>query len=159
MEVCASDKRSRISDTNSIFSDIHTRNVAFAIPASVLTCDDELSRRLGAPELGHVKRLDGEPLEQGKPRYIVRPSSFPIDSSNLSETVKIVDFGEAFFDADPPTTLRTPLVVRAPEVLLGDQLNHRVELWGMGCLVRCKLGFHISSGKKRFANHLSSYSS
>lgn len=90
---------------------------------------------LGTPELGPVQRVDGKPLEPGVPRYIVRPSSFPIDSFALSEAIKIVDFGEAFFDAEPPVTLRTPLAVRAPEVVFGDRIDHRVDPWGVGCLV------------------------
>lgn len=110
--------------------------MAFALSPSSLTCDDELSKRLGTPEIGQVQRSDGEPLEPGVPRYIVRPSSYPVDSSTLSGPVKIVDFGESFLDTDPPTTLRTPLAVRAPEALFGDQIDHRVDLWGMGCLVR-----------------------
>lgn len=66
------------------------------------------------------------------PEYLVRPASY---SSQLSDTVKIIDFGESLLQQTVPATLRTPLVTRAPEVIFGDKLDYRVDLWSLGCLV------------------------
>ena len=52
-----------------------------------------------------------------------------------SPTVKIIDFGEAFFKDSVPGTLHTPLSVRAPEVIFGDAFDRRVDMWSAGCLV------------------------
>ncbi|KAF5020096.1 hypothetical protein F66182_7884 [Fusarium sp. NRRL 66182] len=40
--------------------DLHTRNLAFALAPSSLTCDDELFERRGTPETGQVQRLGGK---------------------------------------------------------------------------------------------------
>lgn len=48
-----------------------------------------------------------------------------------SPTIKIIDFGEAFFADSSPRTLHTPLSVRAPEVVFGDPLDRQVDLWSM----------------------------
>lgn len=71
------------------------------------------------------------------PEYLVSSASFPQGLSlDSSSSFKLIDLGEAFFERDPPGTIHTPLVVRAPEVILGERADHRVDLWGMGCLVR-----------------------
>ncbi|KPM42257.1 hypothetical protein AK830_g4292 [Neonectria ditissima] len=118
-----------------VHGDLHTRNIAFALPLLDSAGEDELSRILGKPELGQVRRVNGEPLESGVPKYLVRPSSYPSSVLSLPDSVKIVDYGESFLDTDPPATLHTPLAVRAPEVVLGDSFDHRVDLWSMGCLL------------------------
>lgn len=116
-------------------TDLHTGNVAFTLPLLGSTREDELPILFGKPELGQIRRVSGGPLEPGIPEYLVRPLTYPLSTSSLSESVKIVDYGESFFDTDPPATLRTPLAVRAPEVVLGQSFDHRVDLWSMGCLV------------------------
>lgn len=119
-------------------TDLHTRNIAFTLSLSDSASEDELFRLLGKPEFGQVRRVNGQALETGVPEHLVRPSSFPPSVSSLSDSIKIVDYGESFFDTDPPATLHTPLAVRAPEIVLGDSFDHRVDLWSMGCLV-CRL--------------------
>ncbi|KAH8174087.1 protein kinase domain-containing protein [Sarocladium implicatum] len=116
--------------------DLHAGNVTFTCPALDVSSDLELYRLLGWPEFGQVRQTSGEPLEPGVPRHVVRPSRFPYIMSSLPESVKLVDYGESFLDTAPPDTLHTPLPVRAPEVLLKDKIDHRVDLWGISCLVR-----------------------
>lgn len=133
MEVCAI--KSLNASRRLIKSDLHTRNIAFTLPDCDSMGEDELYKILGKTELGDVKRVNGQSLDPGVPKYLVRPSSYPLIVKSLPHSVKIVDYGEAFFNTDPPATLRTPLVVRAPEVVLGDKFDHRVDLWSLGCLV------------------------
>ena len=94
----------------------------------------EFIRILGKPEIGHVHRNDGKCLEPGIPEYIVRPAR--TYSLPLSNTIKIIDFGESFSLQNVPRTLHTPLAVRAPEVIFQDRLDYRVDLWSLGCMVR-----------------------
>jgi serine/threonine protein kinase len=93
-----------------------------------------LKDRVGDP-LNTSGRVDGEKLDSGIPEYLVRPSVYPLSVSSLPDSVKIVDYGESFFDTEPPATLHTPLAVRAPEIVFGDRFDHHVDLWSMACLV------------------------
>lgn len=101
---------------------------------------------LGQPEIGLVQRSDGKALEPGVPEYIVRPALYRTHSWRTSNQIKIIDFGESFLHSTVPQTLHTPLPVRAPEVIFGDRLDYRVDLWSMGCMV----GRITKSGKFRF---------
>ncbi|KAI0586197.1 Protein kinase [Pyrenophora tritici-repentis] len=69
------------------------------------------------------------------PEYLVWPSMYLTDVYLLQQQIKIIDFGESFLHNDVPETLHTPAVVRAPEVIFGDKLDYRVDLWNMGCMI------------------------
>ena len=115
--------------------DLHTRNLAFAIPFLHDLSEAELFQKLGSPKIGAVTRKDGNPLEPGVPEYLVWSTSYPVDLSLPQQQIKIVDFGQSFSGKDIPETIRTPLCVRAPEVFFGEKLDYRVDLWSAGCLV------------------------
>jgi serine/threonine protein kinase len=89
---------------------------------------------LGKPEIGYVRRTDGKPLEAVVSEYIFRPSVVRFQSW-LSHEIKIIDFGEASLQSSVPKTIRTPLAIRAPEFVFKNLLDHRVDLWSMGCSV------------------------
>lgn len=116
-------------------SDLHTRNLVLNIPAIDSLTEEQFLQKLKDPEYGAVQSLEGEPLDPSVPEYLVWPSSYPTDRVSSSDSIRIVDFGESFQVYDSPQTLHTPLVVRAPEALFGDQLDYRVDLWSMGCMV------------------------
>lgn len=102
--------------------------------------EKEFMETLGKPDIGHVHRHDGNALEPGIPEYIVRPAkTYRYSTWPLSNIIKIIDFGESFLQQTAPETLHTPLTVRAPEVIFGDRLDYRVDLWSLGCLV-CMIG-------------------
>ncbi|KAF2126322.1 hypothetical protein P153DRAFT_377938 [Dothidotthia symphoricarpi CBS 119687] len=69
------------------------------------------------------------------PRYLVNSTVCLANFSSSSHTIKIVDFGESFLGHDIPDSFHTPLPVRAPEIVFGDKLNYRVDLWSMGCML------------------------
>jgi serine/threonine protein kinase len=92
-------------------------------------------RKMGKPEIGEVRRKDCNEKGTHVPDYIVRPKTFPVRVSNYSDSIKLVDFGESFVKDSPPMTLRTPLPVRAPEVIFGDVLTANVDLWSTACMV------------------------
>ncbi|QDS72140.1 hypothetical protein FKW77_004169 [Venturia effusa] len=115
--------------------DLHTRNLAFAIPPVHSLSGEEFMQKLGEPEIGLVRRNDGKPLEPSMPRYLVRPTSYPVDLSKPSQSIKIIDVGESFLDDDVPDILHTPLPLRAPEIIFGEKPDHRVDLWSMGCML------------------------
>jgi serine/threonine-protein kinase SRPK3 len=123
-------------DAPLICADLHVRNLAFVIPSLHTLTEAELVQKLRRPEIGAVTRVDGEPLESNFPVYLVRPTSYLTDVSLSQQQIKIIDFGESFTNNIVPETLHTPLCVRAPEVIFGEKLDYRVDLWSVGCMVR-----------------------
>ena len=97
--------------------------------------EEEFLQKLGQPDTGQVRRKDDQPLAPGVPRYLVRPTSYPIDLISSFNSIKIVDFGQSFLSSQCPGVLKTPLPVRAPEIIFNDKLDYRVDLWSMACLV------------------------
>ncbi|KAJ4226658.1 hypothetical protein NW760_008729 [Fusarium oxysporum] len=128
--------------------DLHTRNIALEIPELHLLSERCFIARLGEPEMGLVTRRDGKSLSSNIPTCIVRPSSFrhkDVQRLLSSPSIQIIDFGEAFFNYDALNTLHTPLPVRAPEIVFGDRLDNRVDLWSTGCLM-----FELVTGQPPF---------
>jgi serine/threonine-protein kinase SRPK3 len=124
---------------------LHTRNIAFTIPAIHSLCEEEFFQKLGKPKIGLLRRNDGKPLEPGMPKHLVRPTSYPADLSTSSHPIQIVDFGESFLRDDIPGVLHTPLPIRAPEIIFGETLDYRVDLWSMGCMVSLDIKRNIES--------------
>lgn len=115
---------------------MHTRNLALVVSGLDFLNEQDFIARLGEPEIGAVTRFDGGPLTDNIPTQIIRPALFRRrDLMRSCPSIKIIDFGEAFFSNNAPSTLHTPLSVRAPEIVFGDRLDHRVDLWSAGCLV------------------------
>lgn len=102
--------------------------------------ESQILERLGKPDTSSIKSTDGKALTSNFPPYLVdrvSPGGKYLRESLLNfPMAKIIDFGESFFNDQAPTTLHTPLVVRAPEAIFQDQIDHRVDLWSTGCLVR-----------------------
>jgi len=97
--------------------------------------EEKFTEMLGTPEIGEVRRSDGEDMDPGIPEYIVRPASYQTHSWSSTQSIKIIDFGESFLRTAVPQTLHTPLAVRAPEVIFQDRIDYHVDLWSMGCMV------------------------
>ncbi|KAJ9362140.1 hypothetical protein DTO027B9_571 [Paecilomyces variotii] len=128
--------------------DFHTRNLAFTMPSMDIS-EEEFIELLGTPEISYVQRSNGKALEPNIPEYIVRPASYRTFPWRSSNSIKIVDFGESFLPTTIPQTLHTPLPVRAPEVIFGDRLDYRVDLWSMGCML-----FELFVGQPPFDSFL-----
>ncbi|KAF4483451.1 CMGC SRPK kinase [Fusarium agapanthi] len=126
--------------------DLHTRNLALVVSDLNFLNEEDFIARLGKPKTGPVSRSDGGPLAHSVPTQIIQPAFFRRRDIMLScPSIKIIDFGEAFFSDNAPSTLHTPLPVRAPEVVFGDQLDRRVDLWSAGCLI-----FELITGQPPF---------
>ncbi|KAJ5309333.1 uncharacterized protein N7443_001794 [Penicillium atrosanguineum] len=111
--------------------------------------EDAFFEMLGKPETGQVQRRDGKEHELGVPEYIVKPTSYRSRLWNSAQSIKIIDFGESFLCPAVPQTLHTPLSVRAPEVIFQDKIDHRVDLWSMGCML-----FELFTGQPPFDTFL-----
>lgn len=99
--------------------------------------ENELISKLRAPETGAITHVDGLPLSQYMPEYLVW-SAIPSKNLIIQDQFKIIDFGQSFESGKRPAKLNTPTVLRAPEVIFGDDWDKRVDLWTMGCTVRSR---------------------
>ncbi|KAG6120001.1 hypothetical protein E4U14_004337 [Claviceps sp. LM454 group G7] len=128
--------------------DLHARNLAVVVPDLDSLDEEDFIAKLGKPETGAVIRMDGAPLTHNVPTHLTRSASFQrrdfMPSSSCSY-IKMIDFGEAFFSNDAPSTLQTPLYLQAPEIVFGDRLDRRVDLWSAGCLI-----FELVTGQPPF---------
>ncbi|KAG6171134.1 hypothetical protein E4U35_006572 [Claviceps purpurea] len=124
--------------TNNIgHGDLHTGNLAIVVPGLDALNEEDFITRLGKVETGAVTKLDDGPWAPNVPTEIIRPALFQGQDIMAAPcpSIKIIDFGEAFFGDDAPSTLKTPRVLQAPEIVFGDQLDLRVDLWSAGCLI------------------------
>ncbi|KAL6914795.1 hypothetical protein FSST1_012555 [Fusarium sambucinum] len=126
--------------------DLHTKNIVLALPDLSSLSEKDFVARLGEIATGAVTRIDGRPLEDNFPNQIIRPASFRGFDNILSRpSVKIIDFGQAFLGNNAPTTLQNPVYLQPPEVVFGDLLDRRVDLWSAGCLI-----FELITGQPPF---------
>lgn len=115
--------------------DLHTRNIAFTLPSLDSMSEKALLAKLGTPRKSLIRASNQGPLPPGMPKYLVWPTDTFAGMSDLETPTKIIDFGESFLPGDRPQHLHTPLALRAPELLLGDEWDFRVDLWALGCAV------------------------
>ena len=108
------------------------------MPDLDLLDEQQFFENFGEPEKAVVHSTDGV-VSTNAPSYIVDPFSFTgraiRESLGALSTAKLIDFGESFLEGQSPPVIHTPLAVRAPEVIFGDEMDCRVDMWSMGCLV------------------------
>ncbi|KAG6283807.1 hypothetical protein E4U46_007630 [Claviceps purpurea] len=124
--------------TNNIgHGDLHTQNLAIVVPGLDSLNEEDFIARLGKFVTGAVIKKDDGPWAPNVPTQMIRPAIFREEDVLAAPcpSIKIIDFGEAFFSDDAPSTLRTPFVLQAPEIVFKDRLDPRVDLWSAGCLI------------------------
>ncbi|KAK8238670.1 kinase-like protein, partial [Phyllosticta capitalensis] len=117
--------------------DLHAGNLSCVMPPLDHLDEHEFCEKFGEIDTYNMKRKDGKPIGPGVPRYLVLPGAFPKFFFPVSNdiNVKIVDFGESFLKGKAPETVDTTQCLKPPEVMFGDPLDHRLDMWSMGCLL------------------------
>ncbi|KAG5959016.1 hypothetical protein E4U56_005168 [Claviceps arundinis] len=134
--------------TNNIgHGDLNTQNLAIVVPGLDSFSEEDFTARLGDFVTGAVIKEDDGPWAPNVPTQMIRPVIFDEEDVLAAPcpSIKIIDFGEAFFSDDAPSTLNTPSALRAPEIVFKDRLDLRVDLWNAGCLI-----FELVSGVPLF---------
>lgn len=119
--------------------DFHVGNICFTAPALAHASEADLLRSLEQTQIGYTRGPLNIISKPNMPKYLVRPSHVPASNASLAASINIIDFGQSFTASARPSTLRTPLVFRPPEILFEDDFDYRVDLWSMGCTVRLRM--------------------
>ncbi|KAK0739484.1 kinase-like domain-containing protein [Apiosordaria backusii] len=112
--------------------DIHMGNVQFCLPDLKPASPESIIQHLGPPQVGKIARRDGRPLEPGIPEYLVEPTEFSPKIYPRLREIKLIDLGESFFFAQPPTQISTPMSHHPPELVFQRVLSKAVDIWNLG---------------------------
>ena len=95
----------------------------------------------------------GEDAGTSAPEYLVQPASFSsIASENISETITLVDLGEAFLEsATPSRGVGTPVSYCSPELIFKRDASRWSDIWALSCTM-----FEIRSGSPLFGSFINS---
>jgi serine/threonine-protein kinase SRPK3 len=93
-------------------------------------------KKMGQPQIHEPSRKDGKPLPKGFPIQIVKSAEWKEWNSEKEEAdIRLVDFGNTFEQGHEPAHLAQPNSLRAPETILSDKFDYRVDLWDAGVTV------------------------
>ncbi|KAJ0413153.1 kinase-like domain-containing protein [Aspergillus carlsbadensis] len=123
--------------------DLSQSNLLFSVKNLTSVEDGQLARddKVSDP----VQRKDGL-IDRWAPKYLAL--SQPLDEYVDVEpgfSIKISDFGGAFFLSDPPAKLVTPVPLRSPEFMITNTINKDQDIWSLGCLI-----FELFAGRPLF---------
>ena len=125
--------------------DIHIKNMAFKMPKLDTCSIEQVYEFLDFPDKQVVTRTDGKPPGPEVPPYTVSPANLPKLGSSPTDHISILDFGEASFASEPRKKWHTPILLQAPEALLGEPVGQPADIWAFACTV-----FAIFSNKSLF---------
>lgn len=98
----------------------------------------KLFEMLGDSKTDALVRLDGEPLGQGVPSYLVKSAEWigwPADDDDDDEEVRIIGLGQVFHHSTVPEKLAQRNDGQAPEIIFTGRFDYRVDLWRLGIVV------------------------
>ena len=98
--------------------------------------EKDLYNLIGWPEIEVPTRESKKEIPPSVPRYVVKPASFHnLGPEWVKASVRVIDFGVAFFVDDPPEYLATPPSSTAPEVWFEKAAGRSTDLWALGCAI------------------------
>lgn len=105
--------------------------------------DEQVCALLGPVKHERLRLRNGSRSDQA-PKYVVQRPTFPslVNTPNQLNTVRIVDFGEAFPVDQPRKTLGVPVGLGyfPPELCFGYQASAASDVWELACLIFQTLG-------------------
>ena len=114
---------------------MHLKNIAFRLPNLDSWPTEKLYSEIGSPIEQVVNRNDNQPLGSEAPPYAVPAAAFWELGRPPTNDISILDFGEASFATEPRTKWHTPILLQAPEALLGEPVGQSADVWAFACTV------------------------
>ncbi|PWY94241.1 kinase-like protein [Aspergillus sclerotioniger CBS 115572] len=118
-----------IHDAGMGHGDISGANIAFSGSRLSKASKEEIFEVLGTPEIDRLSRTDGQPLEKGVPRHLVKVANWMEWIDEDDEDIRILDLGEK------PIKLAQPGPLRVPETIFTECFDYKVDLWRAGCML------------------------
>lgn len=115
--------------------DISGRNIAFTCTHLSKQTEEQLFDVLGFPEIEPLERIDGTPLGNELPAQLIKAAEWTEWIDEDDEDIRLLDFGESFYQGQEPQKLAQPGSLRVPETIFTDCFDYRVDLWRTGCMV------------------------
>ena len=117
--------------------DLTASNILFDLNNIDTWSEVEVYQRLGPPQTDKVCSRSGATVVPHAPHYLVDSIQYSHTIAEyLTGSIRITDFGEAFFLKKPPTPFPgTPACYFAPEMLFGHPASAQSDIWALGCLV------------------------
>lgn len=69
------------------------------------------------------------------PKRVVQAADFPGLDFSLLYRVRLIDFGQAFFEDHPPKSLGVPISYYPPEVCFGYRPSAKSDIWQLACIL------------------------
>ena len=129
------------------FTDYTSANVLIQIADIGAWSEQEIFNKLGQPNKESVLTISGQDTDPSAPAHLIEPVMMSsIDPQWLRHELIVVDFGQSFFNENPPADgVGTPPSYLAPEVLFDQQASFWSDIWALGCII-----FEIRSGNPLF---------
>ncbi|CAM1507482.1 Fc.00g071230.m01.CDS01 [Cosmosporella sp. VM-42] len=117
-----------------IHGDLQPGNLLFATRDLDAVDETKLIQSVGETT-EPIERLDGK-VDKWSPPYLALGQDIA-EYADFTENleVKISDLGAAFFRGKPPTRIVTPFALRAPETILKQKVDEKIDIWSFGCLI------------------------
>ncbi|KAL9125046.1 MAG: hypothetical protein Q9217_005697 [Psora testacea] len=118
-----------------VHGDIHIKNIAFKPPNLDSWSVEQVYEHVGSPNKQVITRNDGNPLGPEAPPYVVSPAILLKLGKPPTNEISILDFGEASFTTELRKQWHTPILLQAPEALLGEPVGQPADIWAFACTV------------------------
>lgn len=116
-------------------SDVHMKNLAYRISDFESWPMTQIYKCLGSPIKQAISRYDNNPPGPEAPPYAVLPAYLFKLKRSFRDDIAILDFGEASFASESRKRWHTPIILQAPEALLGESVNQSADIWAFACTV------------------------
>ncbi|KAM4057490.1 kinase [Hirsutella rhossiliensis] len=124
--------------------DLTASNVAFELPDIQSMSSAQIRQLLGPIQAEILRLCNGSSSPHAPKQVIQTPDLSGLDYSILTR-IRIIDFGQAFFEDRPPSSLGVPIDFFPPELCFGHLPSTKSDIWQLACIL-----YQIISGEFLF---------